>query len=93
MGRSCAGRVQTWLALVVALMLLGCDRSGQKAAVEHAVPGVTDQVISLGSSLALSGHASYLGTQTLRGALCYLRHVNEQGGVHGRRLELVSYDD
>jgi ABC-type branched-subunit amino acid transport system substrate-binding protein len=85
--------MRLWLALAVALMLPGCDRPGQKAAVEHAVPGVTDQVISLGSSLALSGHASYLGTQTLRGALCYLRHVNEQGGVHGRKLEIVSYDD
>jgi len=78
---------------LVALALPGCGSQGEKAAVEQAVPGVTNEVIRLGSSLALSGHASYLGTQTLRGALCYLRQVNEEGGVHGRKLELVSYDD
>ena len=56
-------------------------------------PGVTSHEIVLGSSLALSGHASFLGTQTLQGALCYLRAVNESGGVHGRKIRVVSYDD
>jgi ABC-type branched-subunit amino acid transport system substrate-binding protein len=78
----------------MALVLLsGCDRKHEKTAVDHAVPGVTDVSVRLGSSLALTGHASYLGEQTLRGAMCYIRQVNEQGGVWGRRIELVSYDD
>lgn len=78
---------------VLALLLLGCREQGEKAAVEPGVPGVTETTVTLGSSLALSGHASYLGVQTLRGALCYLKHVNEEGGVHGRTIELTSYDD
>jgi len=61
--------------------------------VDQAAPGVTETRVTLGSSLALTGHASYLGSQTLRGALCYLKHVNETGGVHGRRIELLPYDD
>jgi len=87
------------LLLVLALLLPiltalgGCDSQGEKAAPERGTPGVTDQAISLGSSLALSGHASYLGTQTLRGALSYLKHINDQGGVWGRRIELTAYDD
>lgn len=85
--------MRTVLALAVLAAVLGCGRRGEKPVVEQAVPGVTDTTIALGSSLALSGHASYLGTQTLRGAMCYLREINEQGGVHGRKIELVSYDD
>jgi ABC-type branched-subunit amino acid transport system substrate-binding protein len=60
---------------------------------ERSVPGVTHTEIVFGSSLALSGNASYLGTQTIRGALAYLNHVNDKGGVHGRRIRLIGYDD
>ncbi len=60
---------------------------------ERSVPGVTHTEIVFGSSLALSGNASYLGTQTIRGALAYLNHVNDKGGVHGRHIRLIGYDD
>jgi len=85
----------TGLALILCLLLAlsGCDSKGEKVASERQTPGVTDKVIALGSSLALSGHASYLGTQTLRGALSYIKHINDQGGVWGRRIELTAYDD
>jgi ABC-type branched-subunit amino acid transport system substrate-binding protein len=43
--------------------------------------------------LALEGHASYLGRQTLHGAMSYLNHVNEQGGIHGRMIKVIAYDD
>ncbi|MCK4389344.1 MAG: ABC transporter substrate-binding protein [Desulfobacterales bacterium] len=59
----------------------------------RAVPGVNDTEILLGSSLALSGHASFLGKQTLHGALSYLNHINEQGGMHGRKIRVIAYDD
>jgi len=57
------------------------------------VPGVTDDRIRIGSCSALEGPASFLGTQTVVGAEAYLAHVNAQGGVHGRTIELVSKDD
>jgi branched-chain amino acid transport system substrate-binding protein len=99
-GMSARGRIvaANWFnravcLLLLAVLLCACRDQADKAAVEHAALGVTDTTVTLGSSLALSGHASYLGSQTLRGALCYLRHVNENGGVHGRKIELVHYDD
>lgn len=55
--------------------------------------GITETEILVGSSLALEGHAGYLGTQTLNGALAYIRHVNETGGVHGRQIRVIAYDD
>ena len=79
-------------------LLLFCLVSGCSGGVEEEVPvvqtpGVSADEIRLGSSLALSGHASFLGTQTLHGALCYIRAINEAGGVHGRRIKVISYDD
>jgi branched-chain amino acid transport system substrate-binding protein len=56
-------------------------------------PGVTDAEILIGSCAALEGPAKFLGTQTVLGAMAYLKDVNERGGIHGRKLRLVSYDD
>jgi len=56
-------------------------------------PGLTDTEIVIGSCAALEGPASFLGTQTVLGARAHLNAVNDQGGVHGRRIQLVSRND
>ncbi len=89
-------RLTCVLGLVLACLLLtaGCEPTDPGQADAAKVnPGVTDTEILIGSSLALTGHASYLGRQTMLGAMCYIKHVNEQGGVHGRKIKLVAYDD
>jgi len=75
------------------VLVSSCDKAAKHRAGGGSVPGVTDTEILLGSSLALSGHASFLGTQTLHGALSYLNHINEQGGIHGRKIKVIAYDD
>ena len=55
--------------------------------------GVTKTEILLGSSLALEGHASYLGLQTIHGALAYLNEINESGGIYGRKIKVITYND
>ena len=57
------------------------------------VIGITDNEILLGSSAALTGHAGFLGTQYTRGALSWFSQVNAAGGIHGRKIRLISYDD
>jgi branched-chain amino acid transport system substrate-binding protein len=59
----------------------------------QAVPGVSDKEILIGSCAALEGPSSALGTQTVAGAKVFFSLVNEEGGVHGRKLRLISYDD
>jgi branched-chain amino acid transport system substrate-binding protein len=59
----------------------------------QAVPGVSDKEILIGSCAALEGPSSALGTQTVAGAKAYFSLANEEGGVHGRKLRLISYDD
>jgi len=56
-------------------------------------PGVTPESIKIGSCLALDGPASFLGLQMKIGASAYFSLVNSEGGVNGRKLELVTYDD
>jgi len=55
--------------------------------------GVTDSQIIVGMSTVLSGPASFLGTSFRAGAEAYLNSVNEKGGVNGRKIKLVVYDD
>jgi branched-chain amino acid transport system substrate-binding protein len=56
-------------------------------------PGITDKEILIGSCAALEGPSSFLGRETVTGAEAYFRLTNEEGGVNGRKLRLVSYDD
>jgi branched-chain amino acid transport system substrate-binding protein len=56
-------------------------------------PGVTADKILLGQAAVFTGPASQLGIQMRNGVKSYLDFVNEKGGVHGRKLELVTEDD
>src|SRR5882672_4417033 len=58
-----------------------------------AETGVTRDTILLGQSVALTGAAAQLGIQMRNGMKAYFDHVNERGGVHGRKIELVTLDD
>ena len=82
--------------------LIGYGMAGGLAALrpwrkaEAASPdgsGVTDTEIVLGMSAAFSGPSRGLGIELYRGAAAYFEHVNRQGGVHGRRIVLKTYDD
>jgi ABC-type branched-subunit amino acid transport system substrate-binding protein len=81
------------LAFLLFFVGTGCSGAAKEEISVVQVPGVSADEIRLGSSLALSGHASFLGTQTLHGALSYIRAINETGGVHGRSIKVIAYDD
>lgn len=84
-----------WKLIILAfgMILTACNSAGESETRHQATPGVTDTEIVLASSLALTGHAGYLGTQTLRGAEAYIRYVNDNGGVHGRKILIEAKDD
>ena len=81
------------LGLLLFCLVTGCSGAVNQDIEVVQTPGVGADEIRIGSSLALSGHASFLGTQTLHGALCYIGAVNEAGGVHGRSIKVLAYDD
>ena len=59
----------------------------------YAEPGVFDDRIIFGQSAAFDGPAAALGLGMREGILAAFNEANAAGGVNGRRLELVSYDD
>jgi branched-chain amino acid transport system substrate-binding protein len=56
-------------------------------------PGVTDKAIVIGSCSALEGPSHSLGIETVNGANAYFSLINDEGGVNGRKLKLIAYDD
>ena len=63
------------------------------AASVSADPGVDADKIVLGQSAAFEGPAKALGTGMREGILAAFKEVNDNGGVNGRRLDVVGYDD
>ena len=78
---------------LLAGMMMACSKPHEDPLSSTRFQGITDNQVTVGSSLALGGHAGYLGTQTLHGALAYIQHINKKGGIHGRRIHLIAYDD
>jgi ABC-type branched-subunit amino acid transport system substrate-binding protein len=54
--------------------------------------GVTDTEIKIGQTVPLSGPASAYATVG-KAQAAYMKMINDQGGVHGRKINLVQYDD
>ena len=52
-------------------------------------PGVTEDTIRIGMPADLTGPIAFLGQEFSAGAKLYFQHVNETGGIHGRKLELI----
>lgn len=59
----------------------------------RAETGVSSDTILFGQAAALEGPSSALGQGMRQGILAAFAEVNARGGVHGRRLSLVSRDD
>jgi branched-chain amino acid transport system substrate-binding protein len=55
--------------------------------------GAAQGPIKIGASMSTTGTNAALGQNQLRGYQLCVKHANEKGGVLGRKLELVSYDD
>jgi ABC-type branched-subunit amino acid transport system substrate-binding protein len=62
-------------------------------ATARAEDGVSDREILLGSSAAYHGSSAALGVEQWRGFTAYFRRLNAQGGVAGRQIRVIAYDD
>jgi branched-chain amino acid transport system substrate-binding protein len=81
--------MRTWLirAPVLALLVLAAGPAA-------AQPGVTDTEIVIGCSNSFSGPLAFTGEQATRfGVDLWLKTVNDAGGIHGRKIRTVYYDD
>jgi len=63
-----------------------------RAARADDTPGVTATEIRIGNTDAYSGPASAYGN-IARGETAYFKMINDQGGIAGRKINYISYDD
>jgi branched-chain amino acid transport system substrate-binding protein len=81
---------RAWL-VGLALAALAAGLSTAQAEKKYG-PGATDTEIKLGQTMPYSGPASAYGTIGKVEA-AYFQMINDQGGVNGRKINLISYDD
>lgn len=79
--------VRRLLALVVAVLLVV-----PSPALAQGTPGVTDTEVVIGLTTPLSGPAAAWGN-TAVAMEAWTRYVNDQGGIHGRKLRTILKDD
>ena len=74
-----------WFASIVVV-------AGTLAAAAAETPGVSANEIRIGQTMPYSGPASAYGTIG-RAQLAYLKMINDEGGVNGHKITLISLDD
>jgi len=77
---------------LAAVFVAGMARSGCGEAQSKYGPGVTDKEIRLGTTMPFSGPVS---SSSLVGKAmeAYYNKVNDEGGINGRKIRLIAYDD
>lgn len=83
--------MKTLLRFAIALVVMAALCT--TAVGQPAERGVTPTEIVLGTSMPMSGPAALWGTGVGGGVDAWLRHINEQGGIHGRRFRFLIRDD
>ncbi len=88
------------LALAMTLSLAACGSKGTPttggsatAAPDDGTQGVTDTEIKIGNSAAVSGAYAPVGVPFIAGIQSYLDMVNDGGGIDGRKITFIHYDD
>ena len=80
--------------LAVAILATSCGDNGNDATNSATnTQGVTDDTIVIGTHQPLTGPASPGFRYVSTGARAVFDHINENGGVHGRRIDYQVQDD
>jgi len=78
-------------AFSAALALLGATSTGALAQKKYD-PGASDTEIKIGNIMPYSGPASAYGVIGKTEA-AYFKMINDKGGINGRKINFISYDD
>ena len=75
-----------WKAVAALALLL----SGPAFAADE--PGISATEIKIGGVFPFSGPASSIGLVG-KGVMAYIQSVNDRGGINGRKINYIAYDD
>jgi branched-chain amino acid transport system substrate-binding protein len=79
------------MSRIFASCLLLSGAMAMAAAAENA-PGVTDREMKIGQTMPLTGPAAWASAVGVA-EKAYMRMINDQGGINGRKINLISADD
>lgn len=79
------------IMLSLVLAMATCLIVGSSWAAD--VRGVTDKEIKLACLVDFSGPGKFAGPPLALGAETYIKYINDQGGVHGRKIKLIVEDN
>src|SRR6266705_2874699 len=90
-GRDGMSATRKLAILSAAIALLAASSSGALAQKKYDI-GATDTEIKIGNIVPYSRPASAYGIIG-RTEAAYFKKINEEGGINGRKINFVSYDD
>ena len=77
------------LMVLLVFTLSACDTDDDPVLAQ----GVTDTTVTVGNSAVASGFLAFVGVPFNQGINAYFDMVNDAGGVAGRTIEFIEYDD
>src|SRR5579872_5504838 len=80
------------LAAFSTVLILLAGSQGSAVAQKKYDTGATDTEIKIGNIMPYSGPLSAYGVIATTEA-AYFRKINDQGGINGRKINFISYDD
>src|SRR6476659_6972912 len=83
--------MQTWVRTLIALVLALTSLSAISERVREE-QGVTDTEIRIGNVMPYSGSLEVFGAIG-KAEAAYFEMINERGGINGRKVRFISYDD
>jgi branched-chain amino acid transport system substrate-binding protein len=82
---------QLWSMIAAATVVMALAGTPSAAQKKYG-PGVTDSEIKIGNIMPYSGPASAYG-EIGKAEAAYVRKINDAGGVNGRKINFISFDD
>src|SRR5712672_1570081 len=83
-------RMTRWVALTAVAVAISAATTAE--AQKRYDPGASDTEIKIGNIMPYSGPASACGTIG-KAQAAYFNKINAEGGINGRKINFVSYDD
>src|SRR5215468_1002502 len=80
-----------WMTIAAAVGIAAVAASPVVAQKKYD-PGASDSEIKIGNIMPYSGPASAYG-EIGKAEAAYFKKVNAEGGINGRRINFISYDD
>ena len=84
------GSIKRWIGIFSFLTLFAFFLSPVSGG---ETPGVTDDTVTIGAMGDLTGPTAEIWVPCAEAAKTHIRHINNAGGVHGRKIKLILEND